>query len=184
MNDLQTYASIAEIIGAFTLVSGATFGVIQLIEYRRRRRFSVAADLCRSFTQPDLARAVVTLISLPDGKSAADFDALGIRHCESALTVLMTYETMGLLVKRRIASFQIVQELTGGLLLTLWRKLERLVRDTRVETDNPRFAEWVEWLVNRVRAEEDSMLPAYQRFPTSGRDAGPGTSIPATPGAT
>lgn len=167
MYDLATYASIAEIIGAFTLVSGATFGVIQLTEYRRRRRFSVAADLCRSFTQPDLARAVMLLLSLPDGQRLKDFQALDPRCREAALVVLMTYETMGLLVKKRIASFQIVQELTGGLLLTLWSKLEFYVRDTRLETGNQRFAEWVEWLVNRIRVHEVEMQPAYVRYPVT-----------------
>jgi hypothetical protein len=37
----------------------------------------------------------------------------------------MTFETMGLLVPKDMASFQIVQELTGGLLLMMWRKIER-----------------------------------------------------------
>ena len=183
MSDLQTYASIAEIIGAFTLVSGATFGVIQLMEFRRRRRFSVAADLCRSFTQPDLARAVVTLISIPDAQKSSDFDTLGARYCESALVVLMTYETMGLLVKKRIASFQIVQELTGGLLLTLWRKLEVLVRETRIETGNPRFADWVDWLVYEVQAHERDMQPAYQRFPVGKSGGEQQRPAAAAPGA-
>lgn len=167
MYDLSTYASIAEIIGAFTLVSGATFGVIQLVEYRRRRRFSVAADLCRAFTQPELARAVVLLMSLPDRQSLKDFESSEPRYCEAALVVLMTYETMGLLVQKRIASFQIVQELTGGLLLTLWDKLDLLVHQTRETTGNKRFAEWVEWLVNRIRARESEMKPAYVRFPVA-----------------
>ena len=170
MYDLATYASIAEIIGAFTLVSGATFGVIQLIEYRRRRRFSVAADLCRAFSQPELARAVVLLMSMPDRQNLKDFESSEPRHCEAALLVLMTYETMGLLVQKRIASFQIVQELTGGLLLTLWEKLDVLVRETRETTGNQRFAEWVEWLVNRIRVCEGEMQPAYVRFPVA--DAG------------
>ncbi len=167
MYDLATYASIAEIIGAFTLVSGAIFGVIQLTEYRRRRRFSVAADLCRSFIQPELARAVVLLMSMPDGQRLKDFRAMDPRYREAALVVLMTYETMGLLVKKRIASFRIVQELTGGLLLTLWRKLEYHVQDTRLETGNQRFAEWVEWLVNRIQVHEVEMQPAYVRFPVT-----------------
>jgi hypothetical protein len=38
----------------------------------------------------------------------------------------MTFETVGLLVPKDMASFQIVQELTGGLLLMMmWRKIER-----------------------------------------------------------
>jgi len=57
MKDLQTYAALAEIFGALTIVGAGMFGLLQLREYRNTRRQHVAAELCRQFSAPDTARA-------------------------------------------------------------------------------------------------------------------------------
>ena len=82
---------------------------------------------------------------------------------ESAAQIVgMTFETMGLLVHKDIASFKIVQELTGGLLLMMWRKIEVWIKETRVEEGNPRFGEWVQWLGERLAECEADISPAYE----------------------
>jgi len=108
MYDLYTFAAIAEIFGATAIVGGAIFGIIQVYEYRQRRRLQVAADLCRTFTEPALAKSVVMLKSLPDGLSREEFHNLDSSYEEAAQMVGMTFETMGLLVQKDIASLQIV----------------------------------------------------------------------------
>ena len=65
--DLQSYAAIAEIFGAVTIVLGAVFALVQLAEYRRRRKNQVAAELCRKFAEAEVGRAVTLVKRLPDG---------------------------------------------------------------------------------------------------------------------
>lgn len=134
-----------------------------MLEFRRGRRYQAAADLCREFTKPDMARSVTLLKSLPDGLSSKDMQALGPEYEEAALIIGMTFETMGLLVHKNIASFQIVQELTGGLLLMMWRKIERWAKDTREEQNTQRFGEWVQWLAERMEECESELVPAYSK---------------------
>jgi hypothetical protein len=169
MYDLYTLAAIAEIFGATAIVGGAIFGIVQVYEYRQRRRLQVAADLCRTFTEPAFAKSVVMLKSLPDGLSLEEFHNLDSSYEEAAQMVGMTFETMGLLVQKDIASLQIVQELTGGLLLMLWRKVEFQIKDTRTEQNNPRFGEWVQWLVERIEEREGDMQPAFITYADSKR---------------
>jgi hypothetical protein len=114
IENLNTYAAIADIIGAVTIFSGAFFAVFQMLEFRRGRRYQAAADLCKEFTKPDMAQSVTLLKPLPDGLSSADIQARGSEYEEAALTIGMTFETMGLLVHKDILSFPIIQELTGG----------------------------------------------------------------------
>ncbi len=45
MTDLNTHANLADIVSGAVVVGGAAFAVIQLREYRRRRRENVAAGL-------------------------------------------------------------------------------------------------------------------------------------------
>ncbi len=105
-------------------------------------------------------------MSLPDGLSAADLQARGKEYEEAALIIGMTFETMGLLVHKDIASFQIVQELTGGLLLVCWRKIGGWAKDTRVNQGSQRFGEWLQWLAERMEERESGLTPAYEKYAT------------------
>ena len=62
----------------------------------------------------------------------------------------VTYETIGLLVYREMASFALVQELAGGLTVVMWRKLQTWVATVRHEQDHPRFAEWFQRIISSV----------------------------------
>jgi len=135
---------------------------MQLSEFRKRRRTQAAADLCRGFVEPDLARAIILLRSMPDGCSVEEFQTRGPEYEQAAQIVGNHFETMGLLVHENIASFRIVQELTGGLLLMMWRKIANWVEEVRVTSDNPRFGEWVQWLAERIAEREGDIRPAYE----------------------
>ena len=167
MTDLHAYAAIAEIFGACAIVGGAIFGGLQIREFRQRRRCHVAADLCRAFREPSLAAAIVMLSELPDGLRRKEIQARGADYQEAAQMVGMTFETMGILVQKDVASLRIVQELTGGLLLMQWRKIEYFIKDTRIEQNNPRFGEWMQWLVDRIEERESDMVPAFIAYADS-----------------
>lgn len=161
---LSTYAAIAEILGLLTIIGGAFFGMVQMSEFKRKRQYQAAADLCKGFSEPELARAITMVRSLPDQISLKELQEIGEEMETSAQIIGMYFETMGLLVQKDIASFQIVQELAGGLMLMMWRKLETWVYETRVEQKNPRFGEWVEWLTDRIRELEGDVEPAFVKY--------------------
>lgn len=164
MDQLSYYAALAEITGVVAIIVGGLFALVQLSEFRKRRRYQVAAELCRAFADPDLGRAVVLIRLLPDGISAQQLRAMGAEYEASAQLVGMAFETMGLQVYEDLASFRIIQSLTGGLLLTLWRKLAVWAEDVRIESGNARFAEWVQWLAERLAEQEQEIVPAHRAF--------------------
>lgn len=159
--DLQSYAALAEIFSALTIIVGALFAAVQYAEFRRRARAESATELCRRFTEPQLARAVSILRQLPDQVTREQMEALDPEYQEAAQMVGMTFETMGLLVHRNMASFAMIQDLTGGLLLMMWRKIGSWVGEVREAENNPRFGEWAEWLANRIAECELEMTPAH-----------------------
>lgn len=162
MDQLQNFAAVADIFGAATIVIGAIFALVQLAEFKKRRRYQAAAELCREFTAPELARAVTLLKSLPDGLGLKKFREMDPEYEEAAQIMGMTFETMGLMVHKNMASFTIVQELTGGLLLMMWRKTETWIKETREEQGSPRFGEWMQWLAERIGECEPDMRPAHE----------------------
>lgn len=97
---LTTYAALAEIFGAVAIVGGGLFALVQLSEYRKRRRTQAAAELCRRFVEADLARSIILLRSMPDGAGIEEYQARGPEYEQAAQIVGNHFETMGLLVTR------------------------------------------------------------------------------------
>jgi hypothetical protein len=168
MTDLNTLANLAQVFSALTVIGGAGFALVQLHNFRVQRRDNVAAELMRTFYAPDFARAVRLILQLPDECAAADLRGRGAAYEESAIIIATTFEAIGLLVFREITPFSIVKELTGGLTMVLWRKLQRWTREVRTENVQPSFAEWFQWLAERLRehAGDKATQPAYTRFST------------------
>ncbi len=164
MDQLQVLANMAEIFSTLTIIGGGVFAAFRLSEFRQRRRYQVAMELCRKFSDADLGRAVNLIRRLPDGISAETPHSMEPEYEESAQIVGVAFETMGLLVYMNLASFQLIQQLTGGLLLTMWRKLSVWFRSTREESGNRRFGEWVQWLAERLEEEERAVVPAYEAY--------------------
>lgn len=130
--NLETLANISQIANATTIVGGIVFGLMQLSEYRKQRRDSVAAELMRAFMSPELGNATALIRALPDGVSADEFRRHGPETERAAVTITMTFEAMGLLVL----------ELTGGIIVVMWHKLDPWMSQVRAEQSQPSWAEW------------------------------------------
>ena len=161
MENLSNYSELAEIFSATTIIFGSIFALVQFREYKKRQKIEMASEMCRQFSEPGLARAITLLLQLPDDTSYETLKSMDIEYEESAQIVGHAFESMGLLVHIDVASFNLIQSLAGGLMLTIWKKLHCWVEGTREFESNPRFAEWVEWLVNQVESEETILVPAY-----------------------
>ena len=66
------------------------------------------------------------------------------------------FESTGILVNRKIISFDVVNDLVGGVVQVTWKKLELWIHEWR-ESRNPVAGEWLEWL--KVEIENKSKLP-------------------------
>ena len=164
MENLNNYALLAEILTAITITIGTVFAIYQFREHKKQLGVEVAAEMCRKFAEPDMGRAVTLIKRLPDDITLEALQAMDVEYEAAAQIVAMAFETMGLLVHRKIASFEMIQQLTGGLVLMIWRKTHRWIEETRAVAANPRFGEWGEWLAMQLQAREKLMVPAYKAY--------------------
>jgi hypothetical protein len=128
------------------VISGMVFAAVQLADLRRQRRELATIELGRSFENPEFARALRLVLSLPAGLDAARLRATGPDVEDAAVLVSLTVESVALLCRRRIIDIDVVWDLMGGVVLTGWGKLRGWVADVRAEQQNPKFDEWFEWL--------------------------------------
>jgi hypothetical protein len=156
---LTQLAAIAEIIGACTIVTGLIFGAYQIRAHRIQQRNAIATELTSTFYNAELARAVLLLQQLPDGASMDELRGRGPEFEDAAVIVCTSFETMGLLVYRKIAPFDLVMDLAGGMVASMFRKLEGWVNAKQLEQDQPSWAEWFVWLAQRAEKHKNSAKP-------------------------
>lgn len=151
---LETFANIAEVIGMLTIVSGLLFGVFQLRAHSINQRNAVATSLASTFYNSEFSRAIILLHQLPDGASADE--VMKSPELEQAAVVVCTsFETMGLLVYRKIAEFHLVMDLAGGVSASMYRKLKNWIDAKREQQNQPSWAEWFEWMANLADTYKD-----------------------------
>lgn len=158
---LATWAMMAEIIGGLSIVTGLIIGWFQVRHHRLQQRNAVAINLAQTFYSRDLAQAIALMQHVPDGASLADIRALGREYEEAAITVCTSFETMGLLVYKRIAPMDLVLDLAGGIVSVMRRKLDQWLVDVREEQSQPSWAEWFDWLGEQAAARKTREPPAH-----------------------
>jgi hypothetical protein len=162
--DLETLSYVSQIVGTLTIVGGMIFALVPLSEARKQRQEARTAELMRTFMDPHLADAITLVRRLPDGVSAEQLRAAGPEAEKAAVRICMSFETMGLLVYRRIAPFDLVFELAGGITVMLWHKLGPWLEQIRIEQAQPSWAEWFQWLAQQCATrKEQKAAPAHVR---------------------
>ena len=161
--DLETLSFVSQIVGTLTIVGGTVFALVQFYETRRQRQEQRAAELMQGFMDANFAAAVARIRLLPDGVSAEGLRNAGPDVERDAVRVCMGMETMGLMVYRRILPLELVVELAGGMSVMIWRKLGPWLVQTRLEQQQPSWAEWFQWLAQQCEKHKEKRAPAYER---------------------
>ena len=66
------------------------------------------------------------------------------------------------LMRTFYSTYQIVQQLAGGMILSMWRKLHNWTDELRREQGPPSWAEWFQWLAERPEETKQNAAPAYE----------------------
>ena len=125
--------------------------ILQLFETIKSAEYVAATNLVRS---------------RPYGLSAKELrDRLGEDGLQLTTQLILTYESLGVLVYRRDVSLQWVDEMFRMMILQTWDKLGPLAIDNRETSGYLGYNEWVQWLAERLRnVNEDQPIPAYEAY--------------------
>lgn len=150
-------------IATATFVVGAIFTVVQLSHTRRAREREVALEILRLLQTPDFARALRLMYDLEPGLSREEVERRLGADMNIVYAMMISWESLGILVFRRQLDLQLVDDFVSGSLLLSWRKLERYVKEERVARGRDTLLEWFQWLAERMRERETQtpVVPAY-----------------------
>ncbi len=150
-------------VATATFVAGALFTVVQLRHARRAREREVALEMLRLLHTPHFARALRLMYDLEPGLSRDEIERRLASDMDIVYSMMISWESLGVLVYRRQLDLQLVDDFVSGSLLLSWRKLERYVKDERAARGRDTLLEWFQWLAERMieRETKSPVVPAY-----------------------
>lgn len=155
-----------QLVGQVALVVGAGVAAYQLVQLRKQRHDQAALQVLTNLQSAEFRRAYARVYALPIGAPPEQVHGGGPEMEDAATTVMMAFETLGVLVHNRVVPIDVVDQVIGGFLRESWRRLGAFVRQRRADLQAPRWGEWYQWLVERIderrgpRREEG----AYEAF--------------------
>ena len=150
MADLNTLANLAEVFGAVVVVVGLGFGVIQIQHYRQQRRETAAIELLRSFQNAEFSRSLRVVLELAKGIRKSEMGECSEAEQDAIMVVVLTFESIGVMVFRGIVPIEMVNELLGGVCVESWKRLKNYTEEARAERDRKTMSEWFQWLAERL----------------------------------
>jgi len=166
VTELSTLADFAEIFGAVVVLGGLGFGVVQFQHYRQQRRETAAIELLRSFQNPEFSRSLRAVLALPAGVGKSEMGDCGAERENCIWVVVLTFESIGVMVFRRIVPLRMVDELLGGVCVEAWRRLKNYTEESRIERKRDTMSEWFQWLAERLEElhARNGRPAAYDRY--------------------
>src|SRR5207248_9062486 len=144
--DLSTLANIAT---ALTVITAVIFGLIEARRLRRDREERAALEAVHAMlTPPFMEFFLLIQTTLPENASPAE-----VRSNPDTLKAVrslgMVIEGLGYSVFERIVPLRIVDNLVGGNIRVVWRKLRRYVELERERSGSQNMIAWFQWLAGR-----------------------------------
>jgi len=151
-------------VATATFVAGAAFTMVQLHRGQRAREREVALEILRVLQTPHFAKALRLMYDLDPGLSRAEVEARLGEDIHHVYAMMISWESLGVLVFRRQLDLELVDDFVSGSLVLSWRKLERYVKEDRAARGRETLLEWFQWLAERMIERESStpVVPAYR----------------------
>ena len=152
--DKQTLLIILQLLGNLAIVIGIIIAIVQIKQNRKQRKEMAAFEIFKAWQTPEFTQALNEIQFMPDHIEPNKLKSIKPEMDNYAYLVHAFFESTGLMVKRDIISFEVVDDLIGGVILVIWRKLDVWILDWR-EKRNPIAGEWFEWLKTEIEKKRD-----------------------------
>jgi hypothetical protein len=85
---------------------------------------------------------------------------------DAIMVVVLTFESIGVMVYRGIVPLEMVNELLGGVCIEAWLRLNQYTQDSRAQSNRDTMSEWFQWLAERLDEHHTryGRPPAYEQY--------------------
>ena len=145
--DLSTLANIAT---ALTVLTAVVFGLIEARHLRRDREERAALEAVHAMLTPAYMESFLLIqTTLPENASPEEVESK-LDTLRAARSIGIVVEGLGYSVFERIVPLRIVDNLVGGNIRVIWRKLRRYVEFEQERSGSQKTFEWFQWLAEQL----------------------------------
>lgn len=171
--NLETAANLGEALSGLAIMFSLLFGIRQVMELNRNRRYEISQTIATSLENPLVQRGFATLGAVfTKDATMEDVMALSREEKDSANAVIVLMANHAVMTYHRNLSFDIVYSFYRGYLSLIGPSLRRLMQLTEgvymshemssvTEEDGMGTFHWVLWLLDRLEEhyKEDEYKP-------------------------
>jgi hypothetical protein len=141
----MSIAAVSVVLAAASVIAASVYYSIQIRNQTRTRRADLVMRLYATWDSLDFQEAFHTVYwaDFHDYDSAIEI-LQGRRHVGTYLFTF--YDQVGVLLRRGLIDFDLVDDLLGNSARQLWEKIQPVVEEARVRSADPRLYEHFEYL--------------------------------------
>jgi len=156
MVDIQT---VSIMLASASVIAGVIYYALQIRHQSKVRQTDLVMRLYDKFGSTEFQKAYQMIMGL-EYEDYADYRKRYGTNAEvkaAGTTVNNFFEGIGLLVKRKLISIGLVDDLLGGAIQVTWEKRKPIIEGSRQRTSRPRLWEWFEYLYNEMQKREQQL---------------------------
>ena len=163
---LDDLAAMAEVAGVVGILASLVYLNIQFRQSKKNDEREAAFQMIRSFQTAEFSQMLRASYDLPAGLTRKGLD----EHLGGDLSALYmyfaTWESLGIMVRRRQISLDLVCDFFSHSILQAWHISETYVLELRKDLGRETPWEWFQWLAETVSEFESRQkpVPAYVEF--------------------
>jgi hypothetical protein len=142
--------SALNLISTVAIVGALIFAALQVRQANLKRTDQAAVTVIQTLQSERWTRASDLIGKLPENAKLSDIERMGPESESCLFDFGMRLETIGYMVYRRIVKLDMVDELIGGVTLMFWSRAKAWAERMRIQSGNPKYWEWCEWLADRI----------------------------------
>lgn len=152
-------ASVLNLVSTAAIVGALVFTALQVRAANHARRDQAAVVLIQT-TQNSTWTTVLRLVStLPENATPEYIREQGEAMERALFELSIRLEPIGYMIFCRIITLKAVDDLMGGVAVLIWSRAQAWSEEYRRSTNNPKFNEWVQWLVERITERRMRLHP-------------------------
>jgi hypothetical protein len=156
MVDIQT---VSIMLASASVIAGVIYYALQIRHQSKVRQTDLVMRLYDKFGSTEFQKAYQMIMGL-EYEDYADYRKRYGTNAEvkaAGNTVNTFFEGIGVLVKRKLISIGLVDDLLKGAILLTWEKRKPIIEGSRQRTSRPRLWEWFEYLYNEMKKREQQL---------------------------
>jgi hypothetical protein len=153
---------ISAVVAAAGVIIGVVYYILDMRNQAKLRQTDMVMRLYDKFGSTEFQKAYQTMMYL----EFEDYSDYTKRYGENAdvraafMTMNVFFEGMGLLVKRKLAGIDLVDDLLSSDILSTWQKMKPLAEGDRKKSAHPQAWEWFEYLYDEMKKREQKLAKA------------------------